>query len=119
MPPSPYKKEPSLQDKFDAGLSALGDEKSILVVTNDKATSTNKVADYANPARFYKGSSLTIKCTLGNITKIEVTCGSNEYATALVNSVGADAQANEKVVTISLAEHEEESEDTTEETNEE
>ena len=30
------KKEPSLQDKFDAGLSALGDEKSILVVTNDK-----------------------------------------------------------------------------------
>ena len=76
-------------------------EQNGLVVTNDKATSTNKVADYANPARFYKGSSLTIKCTLGNITKIEVTCGSNDYATALVNSVGAEAQANEKVVTIS------------------
>lgn len=75
-------------------------EQNGLVVTNDKATSTSNVADYANPARFYKGSSLTIECTLGNITKIEVTCNTAAYATALQTSVGAEATAAEKIVTI-------------------
>ena len=75
-------------------------EQNGLVVTNDKASSTNNVADYANPARFYKGSSLTIECTLGNITKIEVTCNTAAYATALQTSVGAEATVAEKLVTI-------------------
>lgn len=75
-------------------------EQNGLVVTNDKATSTSNVADYANPARFYKGSSLTIECTLGNITKIEVTCNTAAYATALQTSVGAEATVAEKIVTI-------------------
>ena len=75
-------------------------EQNGLVVTNDKATSTSNVADYANPARFYKGSSLTIECTLGNITKIEVTCNTAAYATALQTSVGAEATVAEKLVTI-------------------
>ena len=75
-------------------------EQNGIVVTNDKAASTSNVGDYANPARFYKSSSLTIGCTLGNITKIEVTCASADYATALVNSVGAEASANAAVVTI-------------------
>ena len=75
-------------------------EQNGIVVTNDKAASTSNVGDYANPARFYKSSSLTIGCTLGNITKIEVTCASDDYATALVNSVGAEASADAAVVTI-------------------
>lgn len=75
-------------------------EQNGLVVTNDKASSTNNVADYANPARFYKGSSLTIQCTLGNITKIEVTCNSASYATALQTSIGEEATVAEKLVTI-------------------
>ena len=75
-------------------------EQNGLVVTNDKASSTSNVADYANPARFYKGSSLTIECTLGNITKIEVTCNTAAYATALQTSVGAEATVAEKLVTI-------------------
>ena len=75
-------------------------EQNGIVVTNDKAASTSNVGDYANPARFYKSSSLTIGCTLGNITKIEVTCASADYATALVNSVGAEASADAAVVTI-------------------
>ena len=57
-------------------------EQNGIVVTNDKASSTTNVGDYANPARFYKGSKVTIQCTLGNIKKIEISnCGDNKYAT--------------------------------------
>ena len=57
-------------------------EQNGIVVTNDKASSTSNVGDYANPARFYKSSKVTIQCTLGNITKIEISnCGDNKYAT--------------------------------------
>ena len=77
-------------------------EQNGLVVTNDKAASTNDVADYANPARFYKGSALTIKCTLGNIAKIVVNCDDYKatYPADLVTSVGAEAVADGTVVTI-------------------
>ena len=47
-------------------------EQNGLIVTGNKSASTTNVADYSNPARFYQGSSLTIKCTLGNITKIVI-----------------------------------------------
>ena len=57
-------------------------EQNGIVVTNDKASSTSNVGDYYNPARFYKSSKVTIQCTLGNITKIEISnCGDNKYAT--------------------------------------
>ena len=47
-------------------------------LTNDKAASTSNVADYSNPARFYKNSNLTIEYP--GMTKIVVTCGSENYA---------------------------------------
>ena len=57
-------------------------EQNGIVVTNEKASSTSNVGDYSNPARFYKSSKVTIKCNLGNITKIEISgCGENKYAT--------------------------------------
>ena len=59
-----------------------------ITVTNAKASSTSNCADYSNPARFYKSSSLTIAYT--GITKLVVVCGSSSYATALVNSITAD-----------------------------
>ena len=58
-----------------------------VTVTNDKANSTSNVADYAKPARFYKGSSVEVK-TLGSITKIVFDCNSASYATALQTSIG-------------------------------
>ena len=61
-----------------------------ITVTNDKAASTSNVGDYAGPARFYKSSSLTIAGS-GNMSKIVVTCGSADYATALQGSIAADA----------------------------
>jgi hypothetical protein len=52
---------------------------------NDKAASTNNVADYANPARFYQGSKLTVE--YAGMTKIEFTCNNSSYATELKNSI--------------------------------
>ena len=63
---------------------------------NDKSASTSNVADYSNPARFYKSSKLTIECA--SMTKIEFVCNSSSYASALQNSIAANANYN---VTVS------------------
>ena len=65
-------------------------EENGVIVTNDKAASTNAVADYAKPARFYQGSKLTVAAE-GTITKIVFDCNSSSYATALKNSIGTTA----------------------------
>ena len=56
-----------------------------ITVTNNKAASTSNVADYANPARFYKSSDLTIAYT--GMTEIVIECNSAQYASALVASI--------------------------------
>ena len=81
----------SFADK--ANRTSLTDDEQVWVqngitVTNAKASSTSNCADYSNPARFYKSSSLTIAYT--GITKLVVVCGSSSYATALVNSITAN-----------------------------
>lgn len=60
-----------------------------ITVTNDKAASTSNVADYSNPARFYKSSSLTVEYT--GMTAIVFTCNSASYATALQGSIAESA----------------------------
>ena len=78
-------------------------EQNGIIVTNDKSESTTNVGDYANPARFYKSSALTVKCTLGTIKKMEFTCGTQsgkDYPAELVASVGSEATADGLVVTI-------------------
>ena len=78
-------------------------EQNGLVVTNDKAASTNNVGDYANPVRFYKSSAVTVKCTLGTIKKIVFTCGSyqdKDYPGDLAASIGAEASVNGLDVTV-------------------
>ena len=67
-------------------------EQNGLKLTNDKASSTNAVADYANPARFYAGSKLTLDAP-GAIKSIKFTCNNSSYATAMKNSVGTVAGA--------------------------
>lgn len=63
-------------------------EQNGVKVTNDKASSSSNVADYSNPARFYKSSSLLIECA--QMTKIVFTCDDYkaEYPTALQASIG-------------------------------
>ena len=73
-----------------------------ITLTNDKAASTSNVADYANPARFYASSKLTIAVE-GNITEIVFTCNSSSYATALKNSItGATVTVSGSKVTVTL-----------------
>ena len=82
-------------------------EQNGLKLTNDKASSTNAVADYANPARFYQNSKLTLDAP-GNIKSITFVCNSSSYATAMKNSVGtvagATVSASGSNVTVTFAE---------------
>ncbi len=74
-----------------------------LIFTNNKASSTNAVADYANPVRLYKGSTITIDCEY-NIYKItfNVNTSESKYLTALTTSVGSNGSASGNVVTVTL-----------------
>ena len=78
-------------------------EQNGIKVINDKGSSTSNVADYANPARFYKSSNLTIEYP--GMTMIEFTCGSGDYATALKNSIKTGTVSSlGSIVTVTLPE---------------
>lgn len=77
-------------------------EQNGVTFTNDKASSTNNVADYAAPVRLYANSSVTVACSLGNMTKIVFDCSSDSYATAMKNSIGNAATATSDKVTVTL-----------------
>lgn len=78
-------------------------EQNNIKLQNDKAASTNAVADYAKPARFYAGSKVIVTAP-GNITKIVFDCNSSSYATALKNSIGSTAttSVSSDKVTVTL-----------------
>ena len=83
-------------------------EQNGIVFTNDKAKSTNDVADYANPVRLYQGSSVTITMSGDDekITKIEFESdGTLKYKTALENSLkgaGVTPSASGNFYTVEL-----------------
>ncbi len=83
-------------------------EQNGIVFTNDKANSTNDVADYVNPVRLYKGSSVTITMSGDSekITKIEFESdGTSKYKTALENSLigaGVTPSASDNFYTVEL-----------------
>ena len=76
-----------------------------ITLTNNKTNSSSNVADYANPARFYKDSEIVVSAP-GKITKIVFDCSSSSYATALKNSIGTVNGGNVSVsgssVTVTL-----------------
>ena len=77
-------------------------EQNGITVTNDKASSTSNVADYAAPARFYKSSKLTVE--YAGMTSIEFNCNSTSYATALKSSIsGHTVAVNGKIVLVTFA----------------
>ena len=84
-------------------------EQNGITLTNDKASSSSAVADYYNPARFYKSSKITIKCTLGTITQIVFDCNSSSYATALKSSItsGTATVSSDKVTVVPATESDE------------
>ena len=70
-----------------------------ITLTNNKASSTTNVGDYAAPARFYASSQIIISAP-GAITQIVADCDESKYATALVSSIGTDASASGTTATI-------------------
>ena len=81
-------------------------EENGITVTNNKSSSTSNVADYVQPARFYKSSNLIIKYN-AKMTKIEVNCNTADYATAFGDSISdtnATVTVSDKVVSIVFTE---------------
>ena len=71
-------------------------------LVNQKGSSTSDVANYVNPARFYKNSKITVTAD-GNITTIVFDCNSASYATALKSSItGATVSVSSDKVTVTL-----------------
>ena len=64
-------------------------EQNGVKLINDKGSSTSNVADYANPARFYKSSKITIEGS--GMTKIVFNCNSSSYASALKSSIASNS----------------------------
>ncbi len=74
-----------------------------LTFTNDKNESSTNVADYSNPVRLYKNSSITIEAAR-DMSEIEFDCNTAAYATSLANSIGGVTAVGDKVtVTLSPA----------------
>lgn len=76
-----------------------------ITVTNDKGASTNNVGDYNNPARFYKGSNVTIAADKA-ISQIVFNCNDykNTYPTDLQSSISSGSvSVNGTVVTVTLS----------------
>ena len=71
-------------------------EQNGIIFTNNKASSTSNVGDYANPARCYASSEIIIECL--NMKTIVFDCNSASYATAVQNSIGTVANTT---VTVS------------------
>ena len=71
-----------------------------ITVTNDKASASSDVADYANPVRFYQGSNVTI--SYPNMTKIVLDCHGLEskYVGSWLNVTNATATNNNGIITI-------------------
>ena len=59
-----------------------------ITVTNNKANSTNNVADYFNPVRFYTASNLIVEAGGNEMLKIVFVCGESSYASELKKSMG-------------------------------
>ena len=78
-------------------------EQSGITVTNNKAKSTNNVADYANPVRFYKSSDLVIEYPYP-IYEIEIECagGSDYYIPSTYKVNGATLTVSGSKATIVL-----------------
>ena len=75
-------------------------EENGVTLTNDKGSGSD-IADYVNPVRFYKNSTITV--AYDNMAKIEFACSSASYATSLQKSIGNEAIASDKIVTVTLS----------------
>ena len=71
-----------------------------ITVTNDKAGAGSNVADYCKPARFYKGSNVTI--SFPGMTQIVINCKGldSQYVNSWLNVSAGKATNNGGIITI-------------------
>lgn len=77
-----------------------------VVFTNNKANSSNAVANYSNPVRLYQGSQVIIEATGQSITKIVFSTSESKYTTALKNSLancGGTVTTNGNTITVEFS----------------
>lgn len=93
---APESTNPVLSFADTANRTELTEEKQVWVqngitVTNNKASSTSNVADYSNPVRFYKSTSLTVEYE--GMMQIVFLCDDYKasYVTDLVSSITNDS----------------------------
>ena len=110
-PSGPVEKSATLSFANKAQRTSFSTSKQVwsqngITFTNDKASSSNNVADYAAPVRLYANSKVTVAAP-GNISKIVFDCNSGSYATAMKNSIGTVSGATVAVssdkVTVTIA----------------
>ena len=68
--------------------------------TNNKANSSNDVANHSDPVRLYGGSNVVIEHEA--MTKVLFVCSSSSYATALGNSISTAATVDGSNVTVTF-----------------
>ena len=79
-------------------------EQNGITFTNNKAGSSNAVANYSKPVRLYQNSEIVVETSNGgNISKIIFDCNSSSYATALNNSISSGATVSSDKVTVTLS----------------
>ena len=78
-------------------------EQNNVKLINNKTSASTAIIDASNPARFYKSSTITIEHA--GMTKIEFTCNTADYATALGSSItDATVTVDDKIVTVTFTE---------------
>ena len=77
-----------------------------VTVTNEKDSSTSNVADYSNPARFYKNSKLTVAVEGKQITKIVFSVNSGkpvaDFTAALTDTAAYTVTTDGNTVTVTF-----------------
>ncbi len=75
-------------------------EQNSITVTNNQTSGSSAVANYSNPARFYKNSELII--SYSDMIKLEINCVGLEskYVSGWLDVVGATATEKDGIVTI-------------------
>ena len=74
-------------------------EQNGIIVTNDRAKSQTKNADYVKPIRLYQNSNITVAVD-GEILSIVFDCNSSAYANELANTIGVTATSDKVTVVL-------------------
>ncbi len=101
IPPASEERVLSFADtSARVSLTASSQGKQVWSANGITLTNIGHVADYADPVRLYKNTAVTITCA--DMSVLVFNCFNEDYASALLSSLGEGAVADGKVVTLVL-----------------